>query len=283
METVYGFTMASRGSFSSEFSEDELEVSPQGSEGLDSSDGSSPKSCYLNSTLNESEERQTKKRRRPVRSKARRVAANVRERKRIMDYNQAFNALRVTLHHDLSGKRLSKIATLQRAINRISSLSVFLTNNPPASVAKACTHLECHGHPSSLWPEKESSPPFRQEFQNILSWHQQLPHHVQNPLHRLSSEQHILIDGQRHTGPVCSPSPHYPCFFPEAGQCGTPPSNTASPSRYRRLGDFSWYQPGFWGSCAPSQLDNYGDPHQTAHLPWHMSYLQETQHCQDRF
>uniref|UniRef100_A0A3B5LX07 Basic helix-loop-helix family, member a9 n=1 Tax=Xiphophorus couchianus TaxID=32473 RepID=A0A3B5LX07_9TELE len=77
------------------------------------------------------EDGQNKKRNRPVRSKARRMAANVRERKRIMDYNQAFNALRVALNHDLSGKRLSKIATLQRAINRISALSVFLSSNPP--------------------------------------------------------------------------------------------------------------------------------------------------------
>ncbi|XP_058270406.1 class A basic helix-loop-helix protein 9-like [Hemibagrus wyckioides] len=67
-----------------------------------------------------------KKRKRPARSKARRVAANVRERKRILDYNQAFNALRVVLNHDLSGKRLSKIATLRRAIHRISALSELL-------------------------------------------------------------------------------------------------------------------------------------------------------------
>ncbi|XP_051972711.1 class A basic helix-loop-helix protein 9 [Xyrauchen texanus] len=279
METVYGFSMASRGSFSSEFSEEELEVS---------SDVSSPKSCYANSTLRELEERQTKKRSRPVRSKARRVAANVRERKRIMDYNQAFNALRVALHHDLSGKRLSKIATLQRAINRISALSVFLTNNPPACVAKPCSHMECHGQPSSLWPETEPSPPFLLESQNFLSWHQQLPHHIQNPVHRLPSEQHIFIDGQRHMGPVCPPSPHHPCFSPEAqlyqtGHCGTPPSNMTSPPRYGRLGDIGGYQPGFWGSCGPSHMDNYGEPHQTVPLPWHMSYLQDAgpQHCQN--
>ncbi|XP_012581551.1 PREDICTED: class A basic helix-loop-helix protein 9 [Condylura cristata] len=53
-----------------------------------------------------------RKRARPVRSKARRIAANVRERKRILDYNEAFNALRRALRHDLGGKRLSKIATL---------------------------------------------------------------------------------------------------------------------------------------------------------------------------
>nr|XP_025957202.1 class A basic helix-loop-helix protein 9 [Dromaius novaehollandiae] len=67
-----------------------------------------------------------RKRSRPARSKARRMAANVRERKRILDYNQAFNALRLALRHDLSGKRLSKIATLRRAISRIAALSLSL-------------------------------------------------------------------------------------------------------------------------------------------------------------
>ncbi|ELR61873.1 Class A basic helix-loop-helix protein 9, partial [Bos mutus] len=57
----------------------------------------------------------SRKRSRPVRSKARRMAANVRERRRILDYNEAFNALRRALRHDLGGKRLSKIATLRRA------------------------------------------------------------------------------------------------------------------------------------------------------------------------
>uniref|UniRef100_A0A8C9QJQ7 Basic helix-loop-helix family member a9 n=1 Tax=Spermophilus dauricus TaxID=99837 RepID=A0A8C9QJQ7_SPEDA len=66
---------------------------------------------------------------RPVRSKARRMAANVRERKRILDYNEAFNALRRALRHDLGGKRLSKIATLRRAIHRITALSLEETPN----------------------------------------------------------------------------------------------------------------------------------------------------------
>ncbi|KAE8288071.1 Class A basic helix-loop-helix protein 9 [Larimichthys crocea] len=126
----------------SEFSEEELELGV-----LDhGEDEGSPKASFQDSESSTSspsdpEEGQTKKRNRPVRSKARRMAANVRERKRIMDYNQAFNALRVALNHDLSGKRLSKIATLQRAINRISALSVFLNSNPPS---KPCAHRECN-------------------------------------------------------------------------------------------------------------------------------------------
>lgn len=81
-----------------------------------------------------------RKRSRPARSKARRMAANVRERKRILDYNQAFNALRLALKHDLGGKRLSKIATLRRAINRITALSLSLRG---AGCCWPCAHSEC--------------------------------------------------------------------------------------------------------------------------------------------
>ncbi|KAJ6657271.1 hypothetical protein lerEdw1_002638 [Lerista edwardsae] len=79
---------------------------------------------------------------RPMRSKARRMAANVRERRRILDYNQAFNALRLALKHDLGGKRLSKIATLRRAIHRIASLSMSLHSGPTSW--RSCGHAECH-------------------------------------------------------------------------------------------------------------------------------------------
>ncbi|XP_010956636.2 class A basic helix-loop-helix protein 9 [Camelus dromedarius] len=85
----------------------------------------------------------SRKRSRPVRSKARRMAANVRERKRILDYNEAFNALRRALRHDLGGKRLSKIATLRRAIHRITALSLVLRASPAPHWP--CGHLECHG------------------------------------------------------------------------------------------------------------------------------------------
>ncbi|XP_013836657.2 class A basic helix-loop-helix protein 9 [Sus scrofa] len=94
--------------------------------------------------LGEAEETAGGRRRsRPVRSKARRMAANVRERKRILDYNEAFNALRRALRHDLGGKRLSKIATLRRAIHRITALSLVLRASP--TPRWPCGHLECHG------------------------------------------------------------------------------------------------------------------------------------------
>ncbi|KAM5272731.1 class A basic helix-loop-helix protein 9 [Ctenodactylus gundi] len=93
--------------------------------------------------LGEVEDAAGRKRPRPVRSKARRMAANVRERKRILDYNEAFNALRRALRHDLGGKRLSKIATLRRAIHRITALSLVLRASP--APRWPCGHLECHG------------------------------------------------------------------------------------------------------------------------------------------
>ncbi|XP_066222360.1 class A basic helix-loop-helix protein 9 [Saccopteryx leptura] len=107
--------------------------------------------------LDEAEEvPNSRKRTRPVRSKARRVAANVRERKRILDYNEAFNALRRALRHDLGGKRLSKIATLRRAIHRITALSLVLRASP--APRWPCGHLECHGQ--AEWAgDTGSSPP----------------------------------------------------------------------------------------------------------------------------
>ncbi|NXX19352.1 BHA09 protein, partial [Podargus strigoides] len=120
-------------------SEEELEV------------GGAPQVCYRQglwvpqgreaaACLGDTEEMKVRKRSRPVRSKARRMAANVRERKRILDYNQAFNALRLALKHDLGGKRLSKIATLRRAINRITALSLSLHG---AGRCGCCAHSEC--------------------------------------------------------------------------------------------------------------------------------------------
>lgn len=110
--------------------------------------------------LDEAEEvPSSRKRARPVRSKARRVAANVRERKRILDYNEAFNALRRALRHDLGGKRLSKIATLRRAIHRITALSLVLRASP--APRWPCAHLECHGQLERAGDAGEtgSSPP----------------------------------------------------------------------------------------------------------------------------
>ncbi|XP_070334502.1 class A basic helix-loop-helix protein 9 [Odocoileus virginianus] len=110
--------------------------------------------------LGEAEEvARSRKRSRPVRSKARRMAANVRERRRILDYNEAFNALRRALRHDLGGKRLSKIATLRRAIHRIAALSLVLRASP--APRWSCGHQECHGQAARAGDAGDlgSSPP----------------------------------------------------------------------------------------------------------------------------
>ncbi|XP_062965552.1 class A basic helix-loop-helix protein 9 [Cynocephalus volans] len=91
--------------------------------------------------LGEAEEAAARQRARPARSKARRMAANVRERRRVLDYNEAFNALRRALRHEPGGKRLSKIATLRRAIHRIAALSLVLRSGP--APRGPCGHREC--------------------------------------------------------------------------------------------------------------------------------------------
>lgn len=270
--------MTSRSSFTgSEFSEEELELSLEARVDDDNGQkGSYIDSASPRSSLSEAEEGRPKKRSRPVRSKARRVAANVRERKRILDYNQAFNALRVALHHDLSGKRLSKIATLQRAINRISALSVFLNNNPPNATSKACNHRECHGQPGQV-SQTHLEP------QGYVSWEQPLAHQMQ--MHRLPSEQQSYMDHLRHVGSTCPLSPRYSCYSPDVqlyaagGSCGSPASDNSSPPLYGRLGDGLGCQAGVWGSCSQSYMDN--EATQTLPFSWHMGYLQETgpQHC----
>ncbi|XP_019366508.1 PREDICTED: class A basic helix-loop-helix protein 9 [Gavialis gangeticus] len=109
-----------------------------------------PRGSEASSCPSDGEEPKGRRRSRPARSKARRMAANVRERKRILDYNQAFNALRLALKHDLSGKRLSKIATLRRAIHRIAVLSMSLRSGP--APRWPCAHAECR-----LWRRTRGS------------------------------------------------------------------------------------------------------------------------------
>ncbi|XP_042354566.1 class A basic helix-loop-helix protein 9 [Plectropomus leopardus] len=273
----------------SEFSEEELEfaVLDQGEEKR------SPKVSFHDSESSTSspsnqDEDQNKKRNRPIRSKARRMAANVRERKRIMDYNQAFNALRVALNHDLSGKRLSKIATLQRAINRISALSVFLSSNPPS---KPCTHRECNR--STVGPAVIGASQLEQpritvpclEHRSFVPWHPSFSNQMQ-PLqgphmHRVSTDPHVYMDN---TASSCPPSPHYPCYpiegqvYASFGHCGSPSDHPPSPLRYGQVGEGLGYQPGMWASCTQKYMDTFMESPPALGLPWHVSYLQESDH-----
>uniref|UniRef100_A0A8D2N3T8 BHLH domain-containing protein n=1 Tax=Zonotrichia albicollis TaxID=44394 RepID=A0A8D2N3T8_ZONAL len=134
-----------------------------------------------------------RKRSRPVRSKARRMAANVRERKRILDYNQAFNALRLALKHDLGGKRLSKIATLRRAINRIAALSLSLRG---AGCCWPCAHPECRARAGV--PAQEPGPRGSRPWDPLLSD----PHSQTAAPHSVWR----LLDGKRLRGGVGSRS-----------------------------------------------------------------------------
>lgn len=271
----------------SEFSEEELELGALDQE----EDEGSSKASFQDSessagSPSDPEEGQTKKRNRPVRSKARRMAANVRERKRIMDYNQAFNALRVALNHDLSGKRLSKIATLQRAINRISALSVFLNSNPPS---KPCAHRECN-RSSAAGPAAMGASRLEQtrvavprlEHQNYVPWHASISHQMQPQqgphMHRLPAEPHVYMDNAASS---CPPSPHYPCYPAEGqlyashGHCGSAHDHPPSPLRYPQVGEGLGYQPGMWASCTQRYMDTFVEPPPALGLPWQVSYLQE--------
>uniref|UniRef100_A0A8C6TCE4 Basic helix-loop-helix family, member a9 n=1 Tax=Neogobius melanostomus TaxID=47308 RepID=A0A8C6TCE4_9GOBI len=280
-------TMSCSSVAGSDFSEEELELGTLGQ----GDEETSSKECFPDSesstsSPSEPEEGQTKKRNRPVRSKARRVAANVRERKRIMDYNQAFNALRVALNHDLSGKRLSKIATLQRAINRISALSVFLNSNPSS---KACSHRECIRTPAGSMgashTEQSRVPVPRVEQHNYVPWHVPMSHQMQPQqmphLHRLPTEPHVYMDN---TGSSCPPSPHYPCFPPEGqlystqGHCGSALEHPPSPLRYPQMGEGLGYQSAVWASCTQGYIDQFVEPSTTSGLHWQVGYVQEPEH-----
>uniref|UniRef100_A0A8C4S0H9 BHLH domain-containing protein n=1 Tax=Erpetoichthys calabaricus TaxID=27687 RepID=A0A8C4S0H9_ERPCA len=213
-----------------------------------------------------------KKRARPVRSKARRVAANVRERKRILDYNQAFNALRMALKHDLNGKRLSKIATLRRAINRISSLSLFLRTNPVQRLV--CNHSECHGQfeEPQMESTKDGSP---QSFQVVPESHRHPAHSLQ------TATEPVYAETAAHFTPTCSPVPVYSKYIPETqfyfhqGHYGTSKEDTQS-SPYYGGGGNAAYQYAMRTSCHQNHVDNYVDSSTAVSLSWQLGYLQGT-------
>uniref|UniRef100_A0A8D2LFL5 Basic helix-loop-helix family member a9 n=1 Tax=Varanus komodoensis TaxID=61221 RepID=A0A8D2LFL5_VARKO len=129
-----------------------MHICPKGPPGASTWDVRLPQPCQGAAHPGATEQAKPRRKARPTRSKARRVAANVRERRRILDYNQAFNALRLALRHDLAGKRLSKIATLRRAIHRIASLSRSLRSAPPARWPCAHAECRCSGDPPGLFP-----------------------------------------------------------------------------------------------------------------------------------
>lgn len=248
----------------SELSEEELGAAEQ-------REGEGPAEAAFQAR-NNAEEGNSLKRHRPARSKARRMAANIRERKRILDYNQAFNTLRIALNHDLSGKRLSKIATLQRAINRISALSVFLNANPARS---ACTHGECNRSSvqsavamgtSNLEQLSIAIPHL--EHQSYLPWHASASQPVQSqgpPVWRLASEPHVYMSA----GVTACSYPSEEHLYRSQGACSAP-SDFPPSHLYPQLGEGLGYQPGMWLPCSQKHTDNFVEPSLALGPPWPM-------------
>ncbi|XP_012687777.1 class A basic helix-loop-helix protein 9 [Clupea harengus] len=259
----------------------------------ESSDGSFnghfPSSVGSGGSSSDLEQSRPKLQNRPVRSKARRAAANVRERKRILDYNGAFNALRLVLNHDLSGKRLSKISTLQRAINRISALSVLLSTSPPTRAVESCNPTAVHSQAGSLHLDVgQALLDTHLDPKTYTSWHQPLMHMAQPlpqaqtpaPPQRLSTEPHLYLDSLRHPTPAaCPPSSHFPCYSQDPSLCGTSGDyvsmlgRSASPVRYGAASD--GYQSSMWSPCAQSRAAPYGEPSLALTSPWRRSFLAE--------
>ncbi|XP_043114995.1 class A basic helix-loop-helix protein 9-like [Puntigrus tetrazona] len=248
----------------SEVSEDELEDCPLGED--DDCDGESPakirSELSVSPTPNDTEGIKAAKRRtRPKRSKARRVAANIRERKRILDYNQAFNALRTVLKHDLSGKRLSKIATLRRAIHRISTLSLYLRTHSDAEAhSSPCTHTECYRQPedNNSLPRKTGN--FQEPMENYMP-HQPEPLTVSPEIPPGTLYQDI-------SNPV--PSPHY-------SHCANNSHERFSQHWEDQSSDYynggPGYQHGTRVTCHQNHMDTYADSANSS-LAWQLGYLQ---------
>lgn len=239
----------------SDFSDDEQEIE----DGTNEEGEQSLQELQMPESESEVEDAKPKKRTRPVRSKARRVAANVRERKRILDYNQAFNALRMALKHDLSGKRLSKISTLKRAINRISTLSMFLHSS--SEQKWACNHTECHlQHERHRQPEINDGSP--QTYITPPQSHQDVPSELS-----YGEAAHLP---QSH-------SPYYTRHSPEATylQCqyGSPTEDNSMPSSPYSYYAHGGYSIGVRGTCFPHPMENLSE-HSSGPLPWQLGYLQ---------
>ncbi|XP_053313373.1 class A basic helix-loop-helix protein 9 [Spea bombifrons] len=239
----------------SEFSEDEQELGEEQNDDC----RQSPDKLQSRESGSELDDAKPRKRTRPVRSKARRVAANVRERKRILDYNQAFNALRLTLKHDLSGKRLSKIATLKRAINRISTLSMFLHSS--SQQKWSCSHSECHlqydGHRQSEIKDSCPQPPF------LMS--EQI-HQVAPPISPYEETNHFQPNH----------SPNYSRLSPETSyfQCqyGTPAEDNKIPNcPYYMHGSYSI---GIRGACYQNRVDSLEESYGGHFKSWQFGSLQ---------
>ncbi|XP_066525530.1 class A basic helix-loop-helix protein 9-like [Hoplias malabaricus] len=236
----------------SEFSEDDQESCPLGlGEESSTEEPSKGPSQGSESDAGSCPSKYAKKRSRPPRSKARRVAANVRERKRILDYNQAFNALRTALKHDLSGKRLSKIATLRRAINRISTLSTLLGTD-----TASCAHPECHTRLGEEEPHSRTTRGFQEQPENYSP----RPHQ-----HTVSTEMQTFQDPA--TSPPYSQNPQTFMIHRHYSH------HQQDPHPY--YSGANGYHYGFKSTCHQSHMDCFMDA-PAMPFPWQQGYLQSS-------
>ncbi|XP_010877061.1 class A basic helix-loop-helix protein 9 [Esox lucius] len=283
----------------SEFSEDEQEGSLLGLDHEEEDSGSdvSEAGCKKSYLKRKGSCPDTKRRGRPVRSKARRVAANVRERKRILDYNQSFNALRMALKHDLGGKRLSKIATLKRAIHRISALTIFLHSHPSTSTLPRgqppCTHPEClGGQPSAgvgetrleVWKDREKDGSSETAAETFLQ-HQSQRHQPSQPDPKAPPalppgiQLYTDVPGEGHPSPLYLPSPAYTPFSSTENQLYTPsqPHEELSSPMYCSSSEWSGgseYPFGVRATCHPNHTDSLSVSCPAAPFKWQLGYLQ---------
>ena len=96
----------------------------------------------------------TKKTRRRTASMAQRRAANIRERRRMFNLNEAFDKLRRKVPTFAYEKRLSRIETLRLAITYIGFMTELLTGTPMNSIKTRSNEIYAgingHHHPGAM-------------------------------------------------------------------------------------------------------------------------------------
>ncbi|KAJ2941990.1 hypothetical protein O0L34_g748 [Tuta absoluta] len=92
-----------------------------------------------------------KKPRRRVASLAQRRAANIRERRRMFNLNEAFDKLRRKVPTFAYEKRLSRIETLRLAITYISFMCELLHGSPPGPPSSSVPHPPRHVYTDVPW------------------------------------------------------------------------------------------------------------------------------------
>ncbi|XP_036321807.1 protein Fer3 [Rhagoletis pomonella] len=110
----------------------------------------------------------TKKTRRRVASMAQRRAANIRERRRMFNLNEAFDKLRRKVPTFAYEKRLSRIETLRLAITYIGFMTELLTGAPMPThkqrSAEIYAGMNGHHHPAAMGHHHLHPAAFQRDF-----------------------------------------------------------------------------------------------------------------------